>query len=61
MENVDEMDNVDEIAAYKDENGKFDVTMYLTQDGKPKKVAFINMHLSIEMTYGGSIKLVLES
>jgi hypothetical protein len=24
-------------------------------------VAFINMHLSIEMTYGGSIKLVLES
>jgi len=61
MENVDEMDNVDEIAAYKDENGKFDVTMYLTQNGKPTTVTFINMHLSLEMACDDSIKLVLES
>lgn len=55
------MDNVDEIAAYKDENGKFDVTMYLTQNGKPTTVTFINMHLSLEMACDDSIKLVLES
>lgn len=55
------MDNVDEVAAYKNENGSFDVIVYLTQDGKPAEAIFKNKHLSLEMNYGdSSVKLVFE-
>lgn len=55
------MDNVDEIEAYRNENGSFDVVMSLTQEGQPTKATFRNMHLSIEMAIDGSVKLVFES
>lgn len=55
------MDNVDEIEAYKNENGSFDVIISLTQDGQPAKVTWTNMHLGMEMTIDGSVKLVFES
>ena len=55
------MDNVDEIEAYKNENGSFNVVMSLTQDGQPAKAVWMNMHLSMEMNYDGSTKLVFES
>ena len=55
------MDNVDEVAAYKNENGSFDIIMSLMQEGQPKTATFRNMHLSIEMTIDGSVKLVFES
>lgn len=55
------MDNVDEIEAYKNENGSFDIIMSITQEGQPTTATFRNMHLSIEMTIDGSVKLVFES
>ena len=55
------MDNVDEIEAYKNENGSFDIIMSITQDGQPAKATFTNMHLTMEMTIDGSVKLVFES
>jgi hypothetical protein len=42
------MDNVDEVTAYKNENGTFDVIMFFMHDGQPAKIAWKDMHLSIE-------------
>lgn len=55
------MDNIDEIAAYKNEHGSFDVVISLTQDGQPAKATFMNMHLTMELECGSSVRLVLES
>ena len=54
------MDNIDEIAAYKNERGNFDVIISLIQDGQPAKVTFTNMHLSMDFQFNGSVRLVLE-
>lgn len=54
------MDNIDEIAAYKNEHGSFDVIISLTQDGQPAKATFTNMHFSMDLQFDGSIRLVLE-
>lgn len=55
------MNNVDEVAAYKNENGSFDIIISLTQDGQPAKMTLINKHLSMEMNCGdSSVKLVFE-
>jgi len=61
------MDNIDEVAAYKNENGSFDVIvsfMSSTLDGlpapAPATVTCRNMHLSMEIENNGSIKLVFE-
>ena len=55
------MDNVDEVTAYKNENGTFDVIMFFMHDGQPAKIAWKDMHLSIEQEsdYGGPVKLKL--
>lgn len=55
------MNNVDEVEAYRNENGSFDVIMSLIEDGLPAKATFTNMHLTMEMTISGSIRLVFES
>lgn len=55
------MDNIDEIAAYKNERGNFDVIISLMQDGQPAKVTFTNMHLTMELECNSSVRLVLES
>lgn len=55
------MDNIDEVEAYKNEKGNFDVTVSLTQNGKPAKAAWKNMQLSIEMDCGGTVRLIFES
>ena len=56
------MDNVDEVEAYKNEHGCFDVIMSITNsDGQPAKAIWKNMHLTMEMDCDGSVKLVFES
>lgn len=56
------MDNIDEVEAYRNENGSFDVVMSITtRDGQPTKATFRNMHLTMEMTMDGSVKLVFEA
>lgn len=56
------MDNVDEVEAYKNERGSFDVIMSITNsDGQPTKAIWKNMHLTMELEYDGSVKLVFES
>ncbi len=55
------MDNVDEIEAYKNENGSFNVVMSLTQDGQPAKAVWMNMYLTMELGPDGSTRLVFES
>lgn len=54
------MDNIDEIAAYKNEHGSFDVIISLTQDGQPAKTTFTNMHLSMDFQFNGDVRLVFE-
>lgn len=56
------MDNIDEIAAYKNENGSFDVTMSITNsDGTVTQKTWTDMHLTMEMKYTGEVRLVFES
>lgn len=55
------MDNIDEVEAYKNEKGNFDITVSLTQDGKPAKAVWKDMQLNIEMDCGGTVRLVFES
>ena len=55
------MDNIDEVEAYKNEKGNFDVNVFLTQDGKPVKAAWTNMHFNTEMDCDGTVRLVFES
>lgn len=55
------MDNIDEVAAYKNEKGNFDVIISLTQDGQPAKTTCMNMHLTMELVCDGAVRLVFES
>lgn len=56
------MDNIDEVEAYKNENGSFDVVMSITtRDGQPAKATFRNMHLTMEMQCNSEVRLVFES
>ena len=58
---MNKVDNIDEVEAYPNENGNYDVIIYLTQDGHPAKATWLNMHLNMEMNCDGSVKLVFES